>query len=215
MKSLSIIILIVVLLLIIVFTIRTKKNQAFTNTSTGTCTNDINYKREVAFDLGNYLLMSLDKINVNNKAIMFDIDDTLIDSKSRKVIKPMLKLLNKAKRKKFKVIIITARDKKWYSETIEELRINKIYYDLLYLRNPANDRFETFKSNIKEQLNNKHGIETMISVGDQIHDIDGNYSGYGIKLPAYYDYDNVLSQKYGFDYKNLLYCENGILAEII
>jgi len=139
---------------------------------------------EVAYTLGmNYL-----KININNNffdlkhpAVMFDIDDTLIHY-SGKPIKPIIKLLNECIKLNLIVIIITARDFRFKDETIKELKKHAIKYDLLYLRKQT-DNIRTFKSNIKKHLKETDDITIILSVGDNIIDVDGEYSGYFIKLP--------------------------------
>jgi len=128
------------------------------------------------------------KININNNffdlkhpAVMFDIDDTLIHY-SGKPIKPISKLLNECIKLKLIVIIITARDFRFKDETIKELKKHGIKYDLLYLRKQT-DNIRTFKSNIKKHLKETGDITIILSVGDNIIDVDGEYSGYFIKLP--------------------------------
>jgi predicted secreted acid phosphatase len=80
------------------------------------------------------------------------------------------------------VIIITARDFRFKDETIKELKKHGIKYDLLYLRK-QNDNIRTFKSNIKKHLKETDDITIILSVGDNIIDVDGEYSGYFLKLP--------------------------------
>ena len=143
---------------------------------------------DIAYDLGiNYL----DLIEYNkNYCVMFDIDDTLIDSETSNPIKPIVNLLKECNKRKLKVLIITARDDRYTLETIEELDKNGIYhnipnkkhYDFLYLRHSPKDDNEYFKSKLKEQLYND-GYITIMSIGDNLIDIIGEYSGYGIKLP--------------------------------
>ena len=48
-------------------------------------------------------------------------------------------------------------------------------------------KINTFKSNIKKKLAEQNDITTIMSIGDNIIDIDGEYSGYWIKLPNHSD----------------------------
>ena len=139
---------------------------------------------EVAYTLGmNYLKISIDNnfFDLKHPAVMFDIDDTLIHY-SGKSIKPIIKLLNECIKLNLIVIIITARDFRFKDETIKELRKHGIKYDLLYLRKQT-DNIRTFKSNIKKYLKETDDITIILSVGDNIIDVDGEYSGYFLKLP--------------------------------
>ena len=133
-----------------------------------------------------------------NYAVMFDIDDTFISSKTYKPIKPIIKLMKECNRRNLLVLIITARDSRYTQETIDELKKNGIYsthddfygvprgaifYDFLYLRKDPQDNDNQFKSRVKEQLAKKNGIITVMSIGDNEVDVNGKYSGYSIKLP--------------------------------
>jgi hydroxymethylpyrimidine pyrophosphatase-like HAD family hydrolase len=122
----------------------------------------------------------------SNPSVMFDIDDTLIDSITKKKIEPMIKLLNKCIKEDYSIIIITARDVQYTKQTKAELEKNGIKYNLLFLRDPSRDYFHTFKSNIKKLLSEKD-IDIVMSIGDQMHDVSGEYSGYYIKLPDHVD----------------------------
>lgn len=147
----------------------------------------MNEKYKVALELGkNYLLnMGTNSFGgVSKPTVMFDIDDTLLDASGPRLkkIKQIIELLNLAKRHNLLILIITARDSKFLKETKDDLRRHKIYYDMLFLRNKEDDFYE-FKAKLKEELANKHGVHTILSVGDNFWDISGSYSGYGIKLP--------------------------------
>jgi predicted secreted acid phosphatase len=139
---------------------------------------------EVAYNLGmNYLKIANHNnfFDLKHPAVMFDIDDTLIHY-SGKPIKPIIKLLNECIKLNLTVIIITARDSQYTDETIKELKKHGIKCDLLYLRKPTDD-LRKFKSKIKEYLKENEDITIILSVGDNIIDVDGEYSGYFIKLP--------------------------------
>lgn len=141
-----------------------------------------------AYDLGKrYLDISKKSkyYGLTYPAVMFDIDDTLIDY-SGKEIKEIINLLKKCISMGIIVIIITARPEESREYTIEQLNHFDIRYGALFLRSPSDD-FHTFKSKIKQQLSEKNDIVTIMSIGDNIIDIDGDYSGYWIKLPNHTD----------------------------
>ena len=141
----------------------------------------------------------LDTVNLQpNYAVMFDIDDTFIDSRHYKPIKPIIRLMKYCNKNDILVLIVTARDSIYTKDTIEELALNGIYskhdnfypsgknaifYDYLYLRKDPEDNHNMFKSNVKERLARKNGVITIMSIGDNEVDIVGGYSGYSIKLP--------------------------------
>jgi hypothetical protein len=137
----------------------------------------------------NYLdiMKENDYFNIKFPAVMFDIDDTLLEQPSGKPIKPIIKLLNKCLRDKLIVLLITARDSDYYAETVEELRKNNIKYGFLYLRKNGIDDIRTFKSLIKKKLAEENDIITIMSIGDNSIDVSGDYSGYYIKLPNHND----------------------------
>jgi len=150
--------------------------------------NEVVKNQNTAMELGINYIHSIKKIknNFSNPSVMFDIDDTLIDSQSGKIIKPIVKLLKKCASEGYGIVLITARDSRYSKETEDELYNKGIYYDILFLRNPRYDNFYTFKSKIKKQLSD-NDIDIIMSVGDQLHDISGEYSGYFIKLPNHED----------------------------
>jgi predicted secreted acid phosphatase len=150
----------------------------------------------LAHDLGRHYLDNLQLYP--NYAVMFDIDDTLINTKNYQGINPIIKLMKYCNKKNIIVLIITARDNLYKKETIQELTFyniyskydnfyekpkNSIFYDFIYLRNSPRDNHNLFKSDIKEELAKKHNIITIMSIGDNEVDVNGKYSGYSIKLP--------------------------------
>jgi hydroxymethylpyrimidine pyrophosphatase-like HAD family hydrolase len=149
-----------------------------------------------AYNLGMFYLSTIKPSP--NYAVMFDIDDTLLNTKNEKGIKPMIQLLHECNKMGIKVIIITARDSIHTHGTVHDLmkigiypnngsiNYDNIHYDYLYLRESPQDNNELFKSNVKQKYA-KHGIYTIMSIGDNDIDIIGNYSGYAIKLPNIHD----------------------------
>ena len=139
---------------------------------------------DTAYDLGvNYL--KLVKNKVKNPMVMFDIDDTLLfvnKDDSLTPIAPMIKLLNYCLKNGIAILILTARDSRYLTETKNDLTINKINYNYLYLRKSPQDDHKLFKSDVKKMYT-QSGFTIIMSVGDNDIDIIGEYSGYSIKLP--------------------------------
>jgi FMN phosphatase YigB (HAD superfamily) len=71
---------------------------------------------------------------LSNDAVMFDIDDTLIDSRTGEPIKDVVNALNYCKDLNYKIIIITARPNTMESIIFTRLQLKNlnIYYDGLY-----------------------------------------------------------------------------------
>ena len=191
----AIIILIIILIICILILIRNNKS-GFENMK-----NIKKYK--LAYNLGINFLNNFDK-NVENPAVMFDIDDTLLYSSpelqekgiSFIPIKPIIEILNECLRRGIIVLIITARDSKFRAHAIQDLKDNGIEYDYLYLRENPRDNHEEFKSDIKKYLLENYKITTIMSLGDNLIDIYGRYSGYGLKLPNKTD-PKLYEKKYG------------------
>jgi predicted secreted acid phosphatase len=127
-------------------------------------------------------------------AVMFDIDDTLLNTRTMKGIKPIIHLLHECNKKGLFVLIVTARDSVYTDQTIQDLlnigireygpniTVNTPYYNYLYLRQSPQDDHQYFKSDIKKYFA-KHGLFTVMSVGDNYIDVIGEYSGFCLKLP--------------------------------
>lgn len=84
-----------------------------------------------------------------NDAIMFDIDDTLIDSRTGKPIKDVVDVLNYCKKLDYKIIIITARPNTEESIIFTKLQLKNlnIYHDGLYFMPPqAKGYFKRYSS---------------------------------------------------------------------
>jgi len=101
-------------------------------------------------------------------AVMFDIDDTLINQ-NRVPMRKNIQLLMYCKALGYKIVIMTARPPSDFTK--RQLNDLGIPYDFL-LFVPARD-----KTRVKKQLN----LHFILSVGDQVTDLGG--STYWIKLP--------------------------------
>ena len=123
-------------------------------------------------DRGLFLLKSVPR--KKNDAVMFDIDDTLIESKTGKPIAASVELLNGARDMGFKIIIITARPNTTanYYYTTAELKLADIEYDELHF----------VSANEKNRLKEQTGYRYVLSVGDMWSDL--GRSLHWIKLPS-------------------------------
>jgi len=105
-------------------------------------------------------------------AVMFDIDDTLIEAITGRRIEKVYTLYQQAKARGYKIIIVTARpaftaNVRW---TQKQLRKNGITYDKLVFAS-AQD---------KGYYKRTSGYRFVLSVGDQ--DTDLTDSAYAIKI---------------------------------
>tara|TARA_Y100000389_G_scaffold201567_2_gene244573 strand:- start:9148 stop:9480 length:333 start_codon:yes stop_codon:yes gene_type:complete len=99
---------------------------------------------------------------MENDAVMFDIDDTLIFTNGKPNV-PVIQLLYDAMQLGYKIIIITARPAMsiTLAFTKAQLKHYKIPYNHLYLT-PAHN-----KGNLKTMT----GLNYVLSVGDQMTDL--------------------------------------------
>ena len=100
-------------------------------------------------------------------AVMFDIDDTLINVETGKVIPHVKSLLDLCKQRGYKIVIITARTGDSYTQdyTEKEIAQHNIRYDFLGYCDP-----ET-KTYLKQHLMKKEGWHFVLSVGDMWTDL--------------------------------------------
>ena len=110
-------------------------------------------------------------------SVMFDIDDTLINSRTGQPIDIAVNILNLSIVLGYTIVIITARPdiERVKQHTKEQLAKFKIYYNLLYFC-PAVKKTDCKKISKKCYI---------LSVGDQLTDLDGGL--YFIKMPDYTD----------------------------
>ena len=105
-------------------------------------------------------------------AVMFDIDDTLIDSRSGAPIDNMVETLKFCKRLSFKIVIMTARSRDGKEYTKAQLNHLDIPYDILMFIPP----------NLKSRAKRELGLRFVLSVGDR--ETDCGESLYSLKLPG-------------------------------
>ena len=127
------------------------------------------------------LINILQNISYNtNQSIVFDIDDTLISSKTNQLIPDIFAFYQYCINNGYNVYIITARSGTInnMNATIKQLRnlgINN--YKRLYFRKPDDQRIAYSKKMARKHI--PHNI--ILSIGDQPGDI-GEYGGIGILL---------------------------------
>ena len=115
-----------------------------------------------------------------NDAAVFDIDDTLIDQKTKQIIQPVYDFYAFLK-EKMVIFIITARPdlEKTIEYTKQELtKLNIREYKSIYFRKFSNTDLRKYKLHARKDILDK-GYNILISVGDKEWDI-GEYGGIGI-----------------------------------
>jgi len=129
------------------------------------------------------------------KAIIMDVDDTLVSTNSKvkfvKVndrdvlflypgIKPIVEVARYAKKIGYKVIILTARPKESFLSTRFNLDILKVPYDEIHMNYHNQDN--SFKYKVRQQLMKRYSV--LFTIGDQVGDVAGPPGLLGIKLPS-------------------------------
>jgi len=146
----------------------------------------------------NYLVQLLIKDKRKSTAIIMDVDDTLVYTRSNGVslikytkichtevfifpgIKEMIEVTQVAKRLGYRVIILTARPKESYLSTKFNLDILKVPYDEIIMNTYKQDI--SFKYKIRQDILKRYKV--LFSVGDQVADVNGPPGLLGIKLPS-------------------------------
>ena len=122
----------------------------------------------------------------SNPAIIFDIDDTLINSTDN-IIYPILNIYKFAKVLNLTIIIITNRsgDKETIKFTLDQLQKHGITdYKSIYFRSPQKENNPWRFKQISRKSIYERGFNVIMSIGDQEWDI-GKYGGIGFILPLY------------------------------
>ena len=113
-----------------------------------------------------------------NQAVVFDIDDTLISSRTDRCIPNVCDLYNKCLHKGYSVYIITARPGTPYAMnfTVQQLQQCGIKgYKKIYFRPPYDLNVPLYKKNARKCIPEN----VVMSVGDQPWDI-GEHGGAGL-----------------------------------
>ena len=124
-----------------------------------------------------------------NQAVVFDIDDTLIDSLTRRPIKIVMNMYNYCVERGYTIYIITARthNEPNLKRTLEELQSIGVTKGNLYMR-PSGRNSSLWKRDTRKNILE----EVVMSIGDKHGDI-GEYGGIGVLV---YKDHKTLSHKY-------------------
>lgn len=129
------------------------------------------------------------------KAIIMDVDDTLVSTINSKVkfikinksivflypgIKPIIQVAQVAKKLGYKIVILTARPRESFLSTKFNLDILQVQYDEIHMNN--NNQDISFKYKVRQQLLKRYDV--LFTIGDQIGDVNGPPGLLGIKLPS-------------------------------
>ncbi len=112
------------------------------------------------------------------QAVIFDIDDTLIDSRTHTIIKPVYQLYKYCQNKGYNIYIITARPRIPYGV---QLTLNQLYslgitgFKNIAFRPPLEIDVPAYKLKARKAI----ADDVIMSVGDKKWDI-GEAGGYGI-----------------------------------
>ena len=115
---------------------------------------------------------------VPNQAVIFDIDDTLIDSSTHRLIPKVFELYQYCKNRGYNIYIITARPRVPYGIlfTLQQLHALGITgYKNIAFRPPLELSIPFYKLNARKAI----ADNVVMSIGDKSWDI-GRYGGYGI-----------------------------------
>lgn len=130
------------------------------------------------------------RIQVPNPAVIFDVDDTLIDSQTERCIYPMLLLYRRVRELGIPIFIVTARPKDTANITRNQLRSLGFtgYIELFMVGyhdkiTPQGVQGKGARKAHVRQVLTKHGYNILLNVGDDISDFEKGYFMYGIKLP--------------------------------
>jgi predicted secreted acid phosphatase len=137
-------------------------------------------KYQLAKQKGIYQIDNRDK-KINNYVAIFDIDDTIFNTKTNKLIDSIHELYQYALKNNVYVIFITARDGSGINKdlSIQQLKSLGLSYDLLYFRPPYMD-VKKYKKYARKNVIDT-GYKPLFSIGDMNWDI-GEYGGFGILI---------------------------------
>lgn len=128
----------------------------------------------------------LSKLKIGpNTAIVFDIDDTLINPRTGALITPVYNLYKRALDLDLVPFIVTARIASHYNilVTKNDLSRKNITYKNLFLRSEKCSDPAHFKYKSREKIT-RDGYTIIMSVGDMDWDITGGFHGIGVKIPS-------------------------------
>ena len=117
------------------------------------------------------LLTAHARQNMGRQAVVFDIDDTIIDSQSNQPIPIMSELYNLCIRYGYEIIFITARPDTGNNAEVTREQLMHLGFSIftaLYLRPKHMNDLCAFKTDVRDSL---HGIQLVGLIGNRWHDI--------------------------------------------
>jgi predicted secreted acid phosphatase len=162
------------------------------------------YRREFSNAITAAKSACLANMTLANRAIVADIDETLLDNREEiqrhpdftwdqffqwmresraPVLKPTADLLSWARKNGFAIFLITGRSEGLRAATIENLVRQGVAYDGLYMRPEGNEEHaEAVKVPHREYIE-KLGFKIVVNIGDQFSDLAGGHALDCEKLP--------------------------------
>jgi len=129
-------------------------------------------------------LLSFDPMYVDNPAVVFDIDDTLIDSVSERTIHSIHRLYDVVQQLGIPIFLVTARDPRYRAYTQRQLQRSNItgYQELLMIPLNRNRNRGLAKAEHRKYIESL-GYRILMNVGDDPKDFINDTSIFQIKLP--------------------------------
>lgn len=148
---------------------------------------------EILYSYLPYINSEIKKNHTNPPLIIFDVDDTLVDTSkfSRKFpllegLEPTITFYQYVKELGYHTVILTARTIERKDITIQNLQRLKIkdYDDIIFrTKDDTKHSFGKYKLIQRKKLAKKYTI--VANVGDQVWDFEGGYNGKIIKIPNF------------------------------
>lgn len=123
---------------------------------------------------------------LDHLCVVFDIDDTLIDSMDNTSIDPMIYLYHRLEGMRIPIFIITARNEEYAEYTRKQLLTHGIdNYESLYMVGNHDGKGQR-KAQIRAYIESM-GYDILLNIGDDSSDFIDDHFIYGLKLPSYYE----------------------------
>ena len=148
---------------------------------------------EVLFIELPYFTQQIEKAYTKPPLIIFDIDDTLLDTEKFSKnfplfdgIDPAVTLYNYLLDLGYHIVILTARKEDRRETTIYNLnRIKVKNYDELIMRKETDLGVSFAKYKLQERIKLSRNYTIVANIGDQMSDFEGGYNGKIIKIPTF------------------------------
>ncbi len=185
-------------------TISVPENPGYTNVGGLLYSHTSGYSKELAEAIASAKRYCEEHMNVPNRAVVSDVDETLFDNRQfdaenqkfsrdkwdewvaqerAPVIQQTADFLAWARQHGFAVFLVTTRREDQRLHTIANLVRDGIAYDGLYMR-PTGDlsSHQTLKTSFRKDIQ-EMGFKIIVNVGDQFSDLAGGYAEDCEKLP--------------------------------